>query len=158
MRLVTVRVLVVPVVLVLAACGQGQRGRPAPPEAAAASESPTPAGTERDRWRARGSDDYAFTLRHQCYCPDSGDQRITVVDDQVVRVQALEGERPRELDRFEVTIDALFDLIERPQGVASVQAEYDSEYGYPKKIEVDVEANAIDDEYTYIVGDYSPTG
>lgn len=159
MRPMHMRRLALPLLLVLAGCG-GQDGtaQTLPPVQAETSSAPSPSPPDgsRDRWRSAGSDDYSFTLRLQCYCPTFGDQRVTVVDDQVMRVEALGGDGSRPLERFELTIDDLFNLIEQPDDAASVRAEYDSEYGYPTEIEVDPEANSIDDEYTYFVSDYTP--
>lgn len=159
MRPMSMRRFALPLLLALAACGgQGHSTQTLPPAQAQTSPTPTatPSAGSRDRWRSAGSDDYSFTLQLQCYCPTFGDHRVTVVDDRVARVEAVGGRESRALERFEVTIDDLFDLIEQKDGASSVRADYDSQYGYPTRVEVDPEPNSIDDEYTYLVSDYRP--
>ena len=50
------------------------------------------------------------------------------------------------------TVDQLFELANslNPDNLASLEIQYDSRYGYPKLISVDVSSHIIDEEYAYI--------
>ncbi len=110
----------------------------------------------RQRWGASGRPDYTYRLREQCFCP-AADYRVTVVDGDAVGIEQISGEDQRTPTRLQLSIDDLFDLIDRRAGVASIRAEYDDRYGYPTTIDVDRDANAIDDEYTLLISEYQPT-
>jgi hypothetical protein len=110
----------------------------------------------RARWEAVGSSNYTYRLSHRCFCP-VGEFDVTVTEGQAVSVTQRSGEDRRAPERFQLSIDDLFALIEQPPaGVSSVRAQYDARYGFPTRIDVDRDPQAIDDEYTYVIIAYQP--
>lgn len=124
---------------------------------AAACAAPT-APSEHDQlvearalWRAKGSDSYSFELIRGCFCVLGGRRlTVTVKDAAVVGAEYLDSGDPvaTALLAYVPTVPDLFDLIQDAlnQKVAWFSAEYDSNYGYPTRIEVDYSSSAADDE------------
>jgi uncharacterized protein DUF6174 len=116
----------------------------------------------RDKWRAQtGSgfypSTYTFTLNQICFCAINGPVRVVVSNASAVTATQISTGQALDT-RFVLTIEALFDFIER--GIANhsavLEVTYDPVRGYPVRIVSDGSRNAVDDEVTYEVSDVSP--
>jgi hypothetical protein len=110
-----------------------------------------------------GPDDYAYTLNVGCFCPYVGPLRITVQDDAVVDVRQLD---PREdqgnvetlINEWARTLAELEAEVDRARREADkVEVEYDPVFGFPTSISIDWIRDAVDDEISYTVSDYTPS-
>jgi hypothetical protein len=105
----------------------------------------------RERWRIQGSATYSYEINRSCFCVFGGRRMtVTVQSGSVSGADYLDSGTAVEaaLLTYVPTIPDLFDLIEAAleQRAAYFFARYDSEYGYPTKIDIDYSVNAIDDE------------
>jgi hypothetical protein len=140
---------------VLAGCGGGDDDDEAVDVDPAGIEDPrlTDVNDHREQWDEAAPPSYQFTVARVCFCPVEFTQPrvVTVRDGQPVSVEPpplAEGDVP-------ATMDEMFDIIEQAIGEADeVNVEYDDELGYPVRVEIDVMAEAIDDEQTYEVSGY----
>ena len=108
----------------------------------------------RARWDAYKLNDYYVEQSWACEClpPYGGESYI--VDGKVKSYEFYdlpEGEYSEEQKEWGrtrlMTIDEAFDLIESYEGKAhSVQIEYDTKFGYPTKINIDIDEMMADEE------------
>lgn len=127
--------------------------------------------TSREIWESHRIANYQYTFDSQCFC-DQGPvpARIIVRADTLHAVldpesgdtlRARGSNRPvwKKRPGQYPAIDRLFDIIDgelskvfyrRPD---SIHVEYNQEYGYPKQIYIDEQANMSDDELMITVGD-----
>jgi len=116
-------------------------------------------GLHAAQWDAAAIDAYAFTLTRLCFCPPeaSGPFRVTVEAGAVTRV-TLAGE-PLDPDRaggIPLTIDAIFARLLALGPDATLSGTWHDDLGYPIDIAVDPIPNAIDDEYSIRIEDFTP--
>ncbi|MES5824126.1 DUF6174 domain-containing protein [Streptomyces sp. RG80] len=106
---------------------------------------------------------YAYTLTSSAgERPLIGTFRITVRDGEVAAAVGLDdsGRRVvRQLPHQVPTLGALLEELEQARGddADTAEAEYAAD-GHPTRIELDWEANALDDEASYEITDYEPDG
>jgi hypothetical protein len=99
-----------------------------------------------------------MTLTTRCLCPGAGSYRIDVQDGRVTAVEPLD-EQSRSFPaqpEFSLTVTELLDLAGNARW-QEVRAEYDSTYGFPRMLELDEHLDAVDDELSYYIDDFSPT-
>lgn len=110
-----------------------------------------------------GPADYAYTLTVSCFCIPLGPLRVTVLDDAVVDVVALDAPDGSEgHPEFEdairdaaLTLAELSELAARAEReAAEVRVEYDPVRGYPTLLSIDWHAGIADDEVYYTATDY----
>ena len=110
-----------------------------------------------------GPADYAYTLTVSCFCLPLGPLRVTVYEDAVADVTALDPPRGAEDDpRFQERADAaaltladLTALAERAEREADdVRVEYDPVHGFPTSLSIDWSEEVADEEVAYTVSDY----
>ncbi len=120
-------------------------------------------------WEQTRAHDYTYEYSVLCEGPDHASKtvKVTVLDGDIESVESVgfvesaiytkSGGPMTELPRYH-TIDRFFDVIQEAiTGEADqLTVSYDSEFGYPTKVEIDYTVNAIDDEYTLKVKAYSP--
>lgn len=113
----------------------------------------------RARWTTNGPSDYDFTLNRGCFCLFSGAYRIAVRADTLHAVTPLwEGQdvpTPRDFAVFQ-TLDDLFGVIDNARDADRLKTTYDPEWGFPTEIDIDYRKDAVDDEVTYQVTDFTP--
>lgn len=114
----------------------------------------------RARWAEAAIDDYQFTIQTICFCQQSvvGPFRVTVVDGVTTDIVNLEGGAVDADTRRAVplTVDALFAKVaEALDRADSLVVAYDDVFGFPTSIDIDWIVNAIDDETTFEVTDFS---
>ena len=103
----------------------------------------------RAAWAALGARNYTFVVDTYCYC---GVRKIrtTVVDGVPTERVILDNNTPVPPNQFRTieTIDAMLAHIEKAidQRVAKLEATYDHR-GVPQYVQIDYQANAIDEEF-----------
>ena len=108
------------------------------------------------KWYSKNINDYEFTLRINCFCPQErvGPHLIKVVNDEIVFVnnQPYDPAATGEL----VTIDELFSFVE--SGIDGnpyrKTIEYNSTYGYPQYVFFDYSKTMADEEIGYQLSDF----
>jgi hypothetical protein len=114
----------------------------------------------RQRWTSAAIHSYEFDYQRICFCAPESTQpvRITVRQDAVVAVVRRSDGLPVGSPAGWPRVEDLFDDIQSrlDQKVARLTVDYDPTYGYPRSIMVDVEAMAVDDEYSHTAGNLRP--
>jgi Family of unknown function (DUF6174) len=128
----SVKLVSVVLVSLFAACGDGT--------------GPTSLGINRLRWESRNLDNYTYTARRLCFCPESGQEVfVTVISDAVfsVRLVATGAEVPTAGWH---TVPQLFDLVEGAveENYESVSVEFDPHLGYPRQIRLVCDDTTLD--------------
>lgn len=109
------------------------------------------------QWTSKGLDDYTLTITRQCFCPFTDPLQVTVVDGVATAITNVgQAVQPREADGLPKTVPELFAVVAAQAGAAKVTVEWDPAFGFPTSIQVDSIANAIDDEFGYLVTDFRP--
>lgn len=144
--------------LILTGCG-------ATASDATADKSPTKAPENLQEakalWHAEGSSTYQVTVTQTCYCPPDLRQplRVTVSDGEVVEVEGLEQplRQQGQLDTSRLTVSGLFGFIEQSakRDPHKLEVEYDSRFGFPRRIDYDGHEMIADDEFQYQLTDFS---
>ncbi len=144
--------------LVLAGCGVTASDATADKSSAKAPETVQEA---RALWNAEGPSTYQITVTQTCYCPPELRQplRVTVSDGEVVEVEGLEQplQQRGQLDSSRLTVTGLFGFIERSakRDPHKLEVEYDTRFGFPRRIDYDGHEMIADDEFQYQLTDFS---
>lgn len=106
------------------------------------------------RWRAYGLVDYVIEEERGCFCVYGGEYcKVYVKKNQVLDVVVLSngGHVPEQFQPAYKTVDDLFTFVHsiKPDSVAYFQVEYDSRFGYPKRVAVDYSKFIADEEIAY---------
>lgn len=109
----------------------------------------------RARWAAAGPRDYTVTLSVVCFCPPewAGPFEVTVARGAVASVTR-DG-APVPADRG-LTVEDVFDRIERALDGGTAEVTYDAATGMPLRARLDPVPNAVDDEQTYTLAHLRP--
>jgi hypothetical protein len=115
----------------------------------------------RARWNARGTTDYSYVLRQNCYCVLGGQPvRVTVQAGVVVSaIRIGDGLHvPAEYLGAFVPVERLFDIIEDgiQQRAHRIQATYDEDYGFPDDFFIDFSQQVADEERGYTATEFTP--
>lgn len=102
----------------------------------------------RARFDARYGATYNFNVIRGCFCANSGEHWVQVVDGAVVAAVRLSDNQPVPADQLEwlETMDEIFDMIERAEREADDLDVKWSEFGYPTEFYIDWIKEAADDE------------
>ncbi len=109
----------------------------------------------RATWAASAPRDYAFEYRRSCFCPFVRTVRVEVGSGSIVRVIDVESSEPIPEERFDdfPTIEELF--VELDQLIRGdphlLEVEYDPTFGFPARVQVDIEERVADEEFSYTV-------
>lgn len=105
-------------------------------------------------WQKAGISRYGFTYTPFCFCP-LGTHSV-VGDGSVIRIDglAIDSSTP-ESKGVPAGVPGLFDLVRRAIDGDSVTIRYDPRTGVPVAMDSDPVANAIDDELTFKVTDWT---
>jgi hypothetical protein len=114
----------------------------------------------RQRWTSAAIHSYEFDYQRICFCAPESTQpvRITVRQDAIVAVVRRSDGLPVGSPAGWARVEDLFDDIQSRlnQKVARLTVDYDPTYGYPRSIIVDLEAMAVDDEYSDTASNLRP--
>jgi Family of unknown function (DUF6174) len=133
-------------------------GNPAP------TATPTPAPTtdppSGPPWPTYDVEDYTFTLRVRCFCPDAGiPVTVTVTDGKAVdAVFAKKGSRPAGAPApawRRVTINDVIDTANDPDA-DTIKVRWPAGQDYPTSVWVDRDTDAIDEEIGYTIRNVDP--
>ena len=106
-----------------------------------------------DRWANSGIEDYRFRFQRLCFCVSVDPVEIDVIDGQIVSITLIETGEPPHPDLVDtyLTIDGLFAEIQdaMDRNAFSLSVSYHETLGYPTSIDIDYQANAIDEEMSY---------
>ncbi len=143
--------------LALSACsGDDGDDTATDPAGSSTEETPTAEPTV-GTYPAFGAEDYAYTLRVSCFCPDAGVPiRITVQDGDVAEaVFATKGPGHRAGDPApeysELTIDEIIDVVNAATEAESVQVDWPEGQDYPSEISIDQSSRIADEEIGYAI-------
>jgi uncharacterized protein DUF6174 len=108
----------------------------------------------QEKWQAAGISHYRYNLSISCFCVFSQDMPL-LIEVQDGKLVSMEYQSGKEIDAsllelFEkyATIDRTFTELEADLNGAAdeVTVKYDSTYGFPTEVTIDVEKQATDDE------------
>ena len=135
----------------LAACSLVPGASPRPPEALAGLAE------HQAQWQSKGLADYSFTITPQCFCPSNGALDVTVAAGLPTRItKAGQPVAPREVEGLPKTVPELFAVLIAHAGAAKLSVAWDPAFGFPTSIQVDPIANAMDDEFGYVITNFRP--
>jgi len=98
-------------------------------------------------WQGRAILDYTVVYRESCFCP-GGDVTVVVRDGQIDSASRAPINGGQERVSNPLTIDGLFDLVQRAQREADeLTVRFDEDLDYPDAISIDWVHGAVDDEY-----------
>lgn len=115
-------------------------------------------------WNAKGTSTYQVTVTQTCYCPPDLRQplRVSVSDAEVVEVKGTEQpvKQRGQLDSSRLTVAGLFRFIETSaeRDPHKLEVEYDSSFGFPRRIDYDGHQMIADDEFQYELTDFRAAG
>lgn len=109
------------------------------------------------QWQVAGISTYSFMISRQCFCPSGDPVTVTVTDGAVSAVRRAGQPVPEiELQGLPTTIPELFAVVAAQGAAAEMTVEWDTTFGFPSTIQVDPIANAIDDEFGFVVTEFRP--
>jgi len=117
----------------------------------------------RATWVEHAIDDYTFTVRLGCFCPDAvtGPFVVTVVDGAMTGIRHQDGRPIGDPGRLTVplSIDEVFQRAADALGGGAdeVWLAYHPLWGFPTEITVDQIEMAADDEYSITITDFVVT-
>jgi hypothetical protein len=123
---------------------------------------PRPSGVSaRARWNATRPAAYVIDQDIVCFCLGyDTTARVTVAGTTIIDVSNAEtgAPRPRPEWRGYLSVDGLFEAIARAERDSNsrVEAVYDSVYGYPREVYLDLFLDAVDDEVHYRTANLRP--
>lgn len=105
-------------------------------------------------WQKAGISRYGFTYTPLCFCPPG--THMIVGDSGIIRIDgvAIDSSTPAS-DGVPAGVPGLFDLVRRAIDGDSVTVRYDPRTGVPVEMDSDPVANAIDDEFTFKITDWT---
>jgi len=151
--------------LTLAACGDDPEDGTATDPGGSTSPTPTASPTAEPTvgtYPHFGPQDYDYTLRVSCFCPDAGVPiRVTVREGDVTEaVYAESGRGVQAGDAVEeyrwLTINDVIDAANDTEA-DSVRVVWPEGQDYPTSVDVDPDERAVDEEIGYQVSDVSIT-
>lgn len=110
------------------------------------------------RWHASGISSYSMVVHRSCFCgqPFVGPARVVVQNGTVVSVTFLPDPTLSVTVNGYPTVDSLFYTIrDGLDRAGSIDVTYDAARGFPTRIAIDWVKNAIDDEITYTVTEFT---
>lgn len=109
----------------------------------------------RERWAGRNIPNYRYALQIICFCPPEFRQAVVIEvrDNTMVSITSALDSTPVDSQGFEHTdtIDKLFGIIQEAldNEAYSIEAKYDPDFGYPRRIFIDYEERTADEEMGY---------
>ncbi|NES82144.1 MAG: hypothetical protein F6K10_12490 [Moorea sp. SIO2B7] len=113
----------------------------------------------RRKWHSHKIKSYQYLSTMMCFCapPANITIKVLVRKNVVTSVTNAETNQPISNPNLESykSIDELFEVIEKAvkKGAAQILVDYDSQFGYPSRINIDYIKMAADDEITFLATD-----
>jgi len=151
MRGSTIARLVV-VMAVVAACG---RLTPTPIGSPLTAKQPLMAEFNRNlaTWQASGITRYAFTYAPSCFCPLIS--HLIVSDGTEIRIDGVATDGSAPPPGAPIGVDGLFEIVRRAIEGDHATIAYDESTGVPTTMASDPIANAVDDELSFKLSDWT---
>jgi hypothetical protein len=106
------------------------------------------------RWVDAGISRYAFVYRPSCFCDTT--PHLVIVDGAIVRIDGEDVDARQALrDWIPVGVPGLFQIVRTAIDGDHVTTTYDPVTGVPVSMDSDPMENAIDDELSFTVGDWT---
>ncbi len=101
-------------------------------------------------WDSRGQSSYTITYERRCLCGFAGSFVARVENAAVTSVEPATGLGGTLEMPIALTVERLFEVVQEAidQGADRIEVEYDTEHGYPRRIRIDSDRGAEDDELT----------
>ncbi len=117
--------------------------------------------SQRRRWVQLGISDYSIEFTRSCFCGGPvRPLRIVVQDDAILSVIDLStNAAPTNMPPNWVgTIDDVFAELQREydRGAAKIELDFDPDFHFPARAQVDRIKNAIDDEFSLQLSNFRP--
>jgi len=117
----------------------------------------------RQLWSQSAIDFYEYEIANQCFCAYGGmPVRIVVRDGSIQSLTLVStgAQVPPQFAGAYHSIDGLFAVIDDAlrRKAVRLDAAYDDRFGYPTSVSIDYIANAIDEEFSFVVQSFSPLG
>ena len=112
---------------------------------------------QREAWLAQNHRNYSYEFQRSCFCGEVRRVIVTVRNDQVTSVVVKDTGEPitQFLDSY-YTITELYDYLIGVAGrAAEMEVAFDSELHIPIDVEADPIRNAIDDEFSMVLTNFS---
>ncbi len=116
----------------------------------------------RNTWASRRPANYAVNVDRRCFCP-LWFVRVTVAGAEVSDVKFLNTPNDPSLfsdrRRYPRDIDTLFEIIDAAYMSRAYRIEltFDETYGYPVRVLIDGDRDAVDDEKTFVLSAFTPS-
>ena len=149
MRFLTVRRVAVGIALVAAACGPLM---PTPTGSLPTPKQPLMAEFDRNlaTWQASRITRYAFTFSPSCFCDTT--PHLVVADGDAIRI---DGVAPNQRTGAPEGVPGLFEIVRRAIEGDRAAIGYDESTGVPTTMDSDPVANAVDDEFSFKVSEWT---
>lgn len=107
----------------------------------------------RDLWSVNGSQDYDYVLEPRSFLIGRPG-RVEVRAGTITSVTDIVSQQPLDLTRYQ-TVDDLFELLQNEinRPAFTIEAEFDSTFGYPTLASIDPLDFVIDEEFGFIASD-----
>ncbi|MCK7551091.1 MULTISPECIES: DUF6174 domain-containing protein [Marinobacter] len=111
-------------------------------------------------WDAHAVSGYRVTVTQTCFCPPDLRQplAVSVAGGAVVKIEGLDQplQEPHRLDSQRLTVAGLFQFIAESakRDPYKLEVEYDSHFGFPRRIDYDGHPMIADDELQYELTDF----
>jgi hypothetical protein len=107
----------------------------------------------RDLWSVNGSQDYDYVLEPRSFLTGRPGQ-VEVRAGTITSVTDIVSQQPLDLTRYQ-TVDDLFELLQNEinRPAFTIEAEFDSTFGYPTMASIDPSEMVIDEEFGFIARD-----
>ncbi len=114
-----------------------------------------------NHWINSNINSYAYTLKMQCFCPINYTRliRVEIVDNHVVAANFVNYDEPVSIEIINdlESIDGWFKLISNAisRDADHISVEYDTGYGYPTMIDIDMRRMRSDDEQVISISEFT---
>ncbi|MGE5432433.1 MAG: DUF6174 domain-containing protein [Syntrophomonadaceae bacterium] len=109
------------------------------------------------KWNSYGYHNYTIDQVRQCYCINGAEKmRVVVRQDTVVSVIRLSDNKELNYSeaRWYLPVDSLFKKVLNP-GHDSIVVSFNSEFGYPEKVDINPQLHPVDGGVLYLTSNLS---
>ena len=109
------------------------------------------------KWNTQNILSYSYLYKRVCFCPPEEDVVVMVVDGKVVGASYTPSGSTVPVDTTAklLTVNGLFDQIQTifDENTSQINVTYNKEFGFPERIEIDMDQAAVDGGIVYLVSD-----
>ncbi len=112
-------------------------------------------------WEEQHITSYDYVLQRQCFCPYEYTRsiEIRVLDGEIINAKYIDNNKSvspeifNELETIEDVFSILFSAVER--NAEHINVQYNSNYGFPEKIDIDMRLLRADDERIITISEFN---